>query len=282
MCGRTLKAMTKRNKFVVVSLLLVFCLWLVQLMTVESRLLGLLAVTFISYLLSAWVLFEDLKGMEWLTLMILPVGFTLGAGLFSYYLPNAVPSIGGMKFGIQTSILLAGVAKTAFFFICGLGLYAILLTENIYSVASIRTIQLLRAARSVGFILTMIVALFFFQTFSSVKMPFYFIGALVFIVGFVLSVGGLWAIDLKSYNMREIYTYSAIIALLVAQLGMVLAVWPVKPLMASLVMVAGFYSLLGLFQQRMVNRVFLGYYAEYIVFPLIVILTAFLITSWRG
>ena len=101
-------------------------------------------------------------------------------------------------------------------------------------------------------------------------------------VSFVLAVSSLWSVDLKAINMREVYAYSLIIAILMGQLGIVLAFWPIKALMGSLVLVAGLYALLGIFQQRLANRIFLGNYIEYVVFSLIVAVTGFLITSWRG
>ena len=74
---------------------------LANLVAVEARLATMLAVSGMAYVLSVWVLFEDLKGIEWLTLMILPVMFTLGSGLFIGFLPSAVPSLLGFRFQIE-------------------------------------------------------------------------------------------------------------------------------------------------------------------------------------
>src|SRR3990167_2414283 len=75
----------------------------------------------------------------------------------------------------------AGPVSVRFVFIVlyVLGMYAVMLTENIFSVASIRTIQLFRAARSVSFILALIVSLLFFSVAFSLKLPFYLISILV-------------------------------------------------------------------------------------------------------
>jgi hypothetical protein len=274
--------MTKRMGFVLVAILLAFGLWLTQLLPLEMRLTLILILTVVSYFLTAWVLFEDMKGVEWLMLTILPVMFTLGAGLFAYYLPIAVPSLAGFKFGIGMSKFLAGVVCIIFFILYGVGMYAILLTENIFSVASIRTIQLLRAARSVGFIFSLVVGVFFFHTFLALKVPFFVISLAVFLVCFLLSLSSLWSVELKMAGLREVMTNSLIVAWMMAQVAIVLAFWPIKPLMGGLMLVASFYSLLGLFQQRMTNRVFFGGFVEYIVFMSIVLLTGFLTTSWRG
>ena len=68
--------MSKRARFFIISLILGFFLWLTGLFGVEKRLALVLSVSGIAYVLSAWVLFEDLKGWEWVTLLILPVFFT--------------------------------------------------------------------------------------------------------------------------------------------------------------------------------------------------------------
>jgi hypothetical protein len=83
-------------------------------------------------------------------------------------------------------------------------------------------------------------------------------------------------------GLSEVLVNSLLVAFVMAQMGLVLSFWPVQPLMGGLMLVAGFYSLLGLFQQRMTNRVFFGSYVEYIVFLVIVLATGFLTTSWRG
>ena len=111
--------MNKRTRFVLVSIILSLGLWLSQIVGVEERLGVILALTATAYILSAWVLFEDLKGSEWITLMILPVSLTLGAGLFSYYLPFAIPSLAGMKFSIETSIFIASITRIIFFGLFG-------------------------------------------------------------------------------------------------------------------------------------------------------------------
>lgn len=274
--------MNKRTRFVLVSLIMAAGLGISQLISVDERLSVVLVLAIAAYILSIWVLFEDIKGIEWVTLMILPVLFTISSGLFVNYLPSAVPKIAGLRFDIGVSRLLADVVRVGFIFLYACGMYAILLTENIFSVASIRTIQLLRAARSVGFILSLVVGLFFFTTLLSLKLPFYLIGVSVFIVSTLLSIGGLWAVDLKNGEMKEIYLNSLIVGWLMAQAAMVLAFWPVKALMGSLMLIAGLYTLLGIFEQRMTNRVFVGNYLEYVVFSLVVLITGFLTTSWRG
>ena len=249
---------------------------------VEVRLPLLLAIAGISYILSAWVLFEDLKGIEWVTLMVLPVGFTLGAGVFANFLPTAVPSFFGMEFQIETSLLLARLFKMLYWLFYVFGMYAVLLVENIFSVASIRNIQLTRAARSTGFILTLVTGLFFYTVGLSLKIHYLWIMIITFIVTLALSYSNYWTIDLKNEYSKLVKRFTISTAWVLMLLSGVLAFWPVKPFMGGLMITAGLYSILGLLEQRLRNRVFIESVYEYIFFSLIIVLVGYLTTSWRG
>jgi hypothetical protein len=274
--------MSKRAKFGLVAFLLSLSLWLISFIPVDIRLVFYIITSVLAYVLTAWVIFEDLKGVEWISLLILPVMFVLGAGLFSYYLPVLVPSLVGFEFDLNMAGVIASSIRFLFFILIGLGIYAILLTENIFSVASVRSIALLRAARSVGFIMTLITGLFFFHTILSLRLSFWMIGMLVMIVSSLLSFQGLWSVDLKTENLLEKNKLSLVCGFLMGQLGMVIAFWPATVFLGALMLVSGLYALLGLFQQRLGNRVFLGNFLEYVVFSLVVVVVTFLITSWRG
>lgn len=257
-------------------------MWLSGLVAVENRLTMILAVTAVSYVLSVWVLFEDLKGLEWITLMILPVMFTLGSGLFTNLLPEVVPNLLGLRFEIETAIVMAKMVKGLFIVFYVLGLYAVYLLENIISVASIRTIQLLRAARSMGFVMSLVVSLFFFSVSLSFKLWFYWIGLISAVVGFLLSYGHLWSVDIKDESRNVVKIYSLTIAFLMGFLGVVMAFWPVKPFMGGLMMTVFFYTHLGILENYLRHRFYGESLVEYLVFGLIIFIIGFATTSWRG
>ncbi len=274
--------MSKRARFFAEALFLGFLLWATGMFGVENRLALVLVVSGIAYVLSAWVLFEDLKGWEWITLLILPVLFTFGSGLFGNLLPAAVPSMFGLIFQIETSLFLGGVVRFLFIVLYVFGMYAVLLTENIFSVASIRTIQLFRAARSVSFILALIVSLFFFAVAYSLKLPFYIVGIVVGVVSLLLSFESLWSVDLKTEHLNDVYRLSAVIGWFMALFGCVISFWPIGPFMGGLLLTSCFYALLGILEQRLVNKMMAVNYLEFLVFNLIIVLIAFFTTSWRG
>jgi len=274
--------MSKRTKFILVSLLIAFMLWLTSMAQVDYRFGLVLAVGAVSYILSVWVLFDDLKGIEWITLIILPMMFTLGAGLFSNFLPTAFPGMFGKSISVETSQLLAGIFKGVYFLLVGVGLYGILLIENIFSVASIRTIQLFRAARSVNFIFTLVTSLFFFTVALSLKLAFWWVIPISFAVSFILAYPSLWSIDLKNNYGPQVMRYSLSASWIIAVLSGVLCFWPIKPFMGGLILTSGLYALFGILEQRLSNRVYLESLLEYGVTIIIIIVVGFLTTSWVG
>jgi len=274
--------MSKRAKFVLVAFLSGLMLWLTTFATVDYRFGLVLTVSTIVYVLSVWVLFDDLKGIEWFTLMVLPVTFTLGSGIFANFLPSAIPSMFGRIIQYETSLFLATVLRILYFLLYMMGIYGILLIENIYSVASIRTIQLFRAARSANFVFSLVTLLFFYTTALSLKMPFWMIAVLSFVSSFIIAYVNFWSVDLKNTQFRLVLRYTVGVSWLVALIGLVLSFWPVKPFMGGLMMTSAIYTLMGVLEQRLTNRVYLEGLLEYSISTLIIFVIGFLTTSWLG
>lgn len=265
-----------------VSIIIALGLWFANWIPVEYRFGLSLGVSALAYVLSIWVLFDDLKGIEWLTLIILPVMFTLGSSLFSNFLPNSIPRLFGKFFQVETAILLASLFRLIYYIFIAIGLYGVLLIENIFSVASIRTIQLFRAARSVNFILTLITSLFFFTAIFSLKLSFWWIGAAVFLISFVLSFPSFWSVDLKNNYVSEVGKFSLMVGWLVGLVSLTLSFWPVKPFMGGLMVTSVLYALLGVMEQRLSSKVYLESALEYMATVIIIMIIGFLTTSWTG
>ncbi len=274
--------MQKRTRFVLVSFVTALALWGSSWLPVDYQLGLSLAISALTYVLVVWVLFDDLKGIEWVTLLVLPVMFTFGSALFANFLPNSIPRLFGRVFQVEAAMLLAGIFRFLYYVLFGIGLYGIMLVENIFSVASIRTIQLFRAARSVNFILTLITSLFFFTAVLSLKMPFYWVSLMIFMVAFILSFPSFWSVDLKNNYVSEIGRFALTVGLLVGLLGFVISFWPVKPFMGGLMVTSLLYALLGVLEQRLSSRVYLESITEYVLTVVIIVIIGFMTTSWTG
>ena len=69
--------MRRRQKFVLASTLLSVCFIAVQYIPLEWRPLGLLVFAVAAYLLAAWSMFDNLDGVEWMTVVPLPALYAL-------------------------------------------------------------------------------------------------------------------------------------------------------------------------------------------------------------
>ncbi len=255
--------MSKRKRFVFVSLLLSLGLLGTQFVRVDYRYQAIVLLGGISYAFCAWSLAEDLHGVEWLTALILPVVYPVSVGLFYFLLPER----------LMTRLLILGVF--------GVGMYALLLTENIFTVAAIRTIQLLRAANAVGFLLTLVTAFFLFDTVWSFRLPFYANAILVGVASFPLFLQGRWSVELTEGRIEQrALLYSFYLALGMGELALALSFWPVTVPVGSLFLVTMVYVGLGISQYHFMGRLFRKTLYEYLGVGIIVLVTTYLVTSW--
>ena len=88
----------------------------------------------------------------------------------------------------------------------GVGIYVLCLTANIYSVAAVRTIALLRAARGVGFVLSLITSFLVFDAMLSLKTEIYYLVPFILLVSFPLYLQGFWSMLLNNDYSKELFT----------------------------------------------------------------------------
>lgn len=255
--------MTKRRKFLLVSFLLTLGLVGTQLVQVEYRYHTLAVLAFVAYGLSAWALFDDLKGVEWLAVLSLPTIYPVSVGLFYFLLPSGL------------------VSRVFVLLLFGVGMYALLLTENIFSVAAIRTIQLLRAAHAVGFLLTLVTAFFLYDTMWSFRWPFWMNGLWVMVFSFLLLLAGLWSAELVEGTLsKRTWLFGILASMGLAEIAIGLSFWPVSIAVGSLFLVSMMYVALGISQQYFMGRLFQKTLQEYIGVGVVVLITLTLLTPW--
>ncbi len=196
--------------------------------------------------------------------LILPTFFTAGVGIFWFLLP---------------ANFFARVPVTVFY---GLGVYALCLTMNIYSVAAIRTIALLRAARGVGFVLTLLTSFLVFDAILSLKISFLANSALSLFLSFPLFLQGFWSILLDKNLSKDLVFISAISSLVIAEITLSLFFWPVTVVGGSLFLTVAVYILLGLGQAKLEQRFFSQTVREYLLMGALVFIGMFIATRWGG
>lgn len=256
--------MRKRQKFVLTAILLSIGIGAIQFVpALELRyaFIGLLFV--LTWILSAWSLREGLAGLEWLTVLVPMTLFTAGVGFFYILLPEH------------------WAAKLAVIGLFGIGQYALLLTSNIFSVATIRTIALFRAAQAVGFVMTLLTGFFLYDTILSFRFGFWINAPLVFIASALLLLPVLWSVRLEERLSPQLVSFSIVLSILQAILVTSISFWPVSLAVSSLFLTTMLYVYLGITQHYFSDRLFKKTAWEYIIVGMVVLVTM-LVTSGGG
>lgn len=257
--------LTKRQRFALLTTLTTLGLIATQLVSrVDLYLPMAFGLSFFSALGSFIVFRPDLKGQRIITSLIL-ISFYTGAVAFFYFL---LPVRWLTR--LPTAILF------------GIGFYAILLTENIYSVATDRTIQLLRAGRSIGLLMTLITVFLLFETVISLHLNMWFNAALFFIISIPLAFQSLWSMELDVELKRKTFFHSMVLGMCVSEVGLGLSFWPGSGTLQALFLTTFFYVVVGASQQALIERLFPQTIREYIGVAIIVFILVLITTSWRG
>lgn len=256
--------LSKRQQFVMVTLLLTGGLILTQVVPADFRYAMVALLTAVSYVAIAFTLREDLHGIEWVTVLVLPTLFTTGVSMFYFLLPVRW----------LTRLPIAGLYAV--------GLYALLLTENIYHVASNRSIALLRAAHSVGFLLTLITYFLLVSTVFSFRFPIILTIGATGIITYLLIFQSLWAIEFGEEASSRIVRFSFVLSAVFVELVWVFMFWPVKSVLVSLFLTTSYYSLVGMTQQYLAEKLYKKTVIEFFSVAAIVFVIVLFATRWRG
>jgi hypothetical protein len=257
-------ALSKRNKFVITSLLLSLGFFGITLLENEYRVSGISGLSLASIFLFFWVLREGLGKNATLLTLILPPLFTLGVGLFWFLLPSTL------------------YARLPVILLYGVGVYVAELTSNVFSVSVHKKIALARAAKGVSFVLTLFTSFLLYDAVLSLRLGVFMSTLLLFAASFPLYLQGLWVSKITKNISRELIMHSVVYSYVTATGGALLYFWPVTVVVGSLFLTVGVYVLLGLGQAKLEGRLFKQTINEYLVVGVIVFMLMLLSTSWHG
>lgn len=255
---------TKRQTFISSTLILTFGLIGTQLIPTDFRYPSVLLLGILAFILSVFCLREGLSRHELLTLITLPTLFTLGVSYFYFLLP------------------VRWITRLPVAIFYGLGFYGIILTENIFNVSLGRTIQLIRAAQTVGFYLTLITCFLFLYLMFSLHLYFYLNFLLVFIALSLLFVQYFWSVCLTDKVEKTVWIYSLSMSFAISEIALAISFWPVRTLTSSLFLSCIFYAFLGIGGYELQDRLFKRIILEFITVPVFVFILMFLTTSWTS
>ncbi|KKR50357.1 MAG: hypothetical protein UU14_C0012G0018 [Candidatus Roizmanbacteria bacterium GW2011_GWB1_40_7] len=255
--------LSKRKEFVLITVVLTGGLVAAQLIAESTRYWTLLFLTVSTYAISALGLREQMKGIKWVTLLALPTLFTAAVGLFYFLLP------------------VRWLTRLPVATLYAVGIYAILLVENIYSVAVNRSIQLLRVAHAVGFLVTLVTIFLLLNTLYSLRLESYINIGLVALITMPLVLQSLWSIKLDETIDRTVLIYSIFVALLLSEVGYMISFWPLKPIIISIFLTTISYALIGICQHYFAKRLFKQNIIEYVQVVAIVTVLILITTRYR-
>jgi len=259
-----LRIMTKRKRFLITSIVLSLGFVVVQLLEGQLRIIGIFILGLCAIATFFWSLAEGLgKNMTLLTL-VLPFFYTVGVGLFWFLLPVS---------------LFTRIPIVVFY---GLGIYSLCLTLNIYTVAAIRTIALLRAARGVGFLLTLVTFFLIYDAIISLRTEIFINSLLLFLSSILLFFQAFWSATLERELSFKLFGLSLTTSIIVGEIALALYFWPVTVIVGSLFLTVSVYILLGLGQAMLDSRLFSRTVMEYLTVGIIVFLGMLFSTRWGG
>lgn len=253
----------KRQKIIIASATLSLGLLSTQLVPffLTYRFIAGLAV--LAFILSVFALWEGLNKLKVVVLMILPTLFTLAVASYYFLLP------------------IRWLSRLSVATLFGLIFYTLLLSQNVFNIASIRTIPLYRVASTTVFVLTLITSYLLFNVLFSLDMPFIWNGVGAFIISFPLILQIIWSIDMEGLS-GIVLVYSAVLALVLGEVALVLSFWPITNPMASLVLSTVMFITMGISTQTLRERLSRGMVWEYLGWGVLIFLVATLTTSWTG
>ena len=256
--------LSKRQQFVVITLILTFGLVITQVVPGELRYPLVVTFSVATYFLSAFGLREDLTRVEWLTLLTLPTLFTAAVLLFYFLLP------------VRWLTRLPVAALYA------VGMYALLLTENIYNVAAERSIALLRAAYSVGFLLSLVTYFLLVSTILSFRLAVGGTAVVVGVMTFLLTLQALWAVELEGHVSRRVWQMSGAITIVLTELTWVFGFWPIQQALIALFLTTTMYCTIGMAQAYLEDKLYKKTAIEFSSVAMIVFIILLIATRWRG
>ncbi|MBI2613310.1 MAG: hypothetical protein HYW62_00845 [Candidatus Levybacteria bacterium] len=243
----------KRQKFIVSVTILSLVLFFSEQLFGKGGIYIAILLSVFTDIFVLWAIRRDLKDNFSPQVFILPLIYTLACALFYFLVPARFMTRVGM-----TSLY-------------ALGLYSLLLSENIFIVSSIRTIALLSSARTVSFIITMLSYFFLSNVIFSLHFNIILTLLLIFAFSFPLILHSIWSHTLES-NFRAQIEWIFFIGICLVEVAFVLWFWPTSPTILALFLTGVFYILVGISQVWLDKRLFKGVMWEYVWVAVIVFL----------
>lgn len=253
---------SKRQKFVLAIFVLSLGLFTSEYLFSGYAVVVAFLLGFLTDIFLAGSLYEDLKENFSLQPFVLPFLCSLAFGLFYFLTPSR---------------LLSRLVLTTLY---AVGLYSVFLSENIFVVASIRTIALLNSARIVTFVITLISFFFLSNTIFSFRLDLLSTTALFALSTFLFIFHAIWTYTLESSITKDL-VWDGILTLCLVEFATVLWFWPTPPTVFALFITAVFYILTGLAHVWLDKRLFKNVLLEYSWVAIVAVFILVWFSGWQ-
>ena len=252
---------SKRQKFISSVILLSLGLFIAEYLLGKSGILVVAGLSFFTVFLLYLALKADLKENFSISVFILPFLYSLAVGLFYLLVPAR---------------FLTRVGITSLY---ALGLYSLFLSQNIFTVSSIRTIALLSGARTVSLVISLLSYFFISNVVFSFHINVLITLLLVFIYSFLFVMQAIWVNTLDKNPFSQVFW---VISLTLCLVETALFLWfgPSSPTVLALFLTSIFYVLVGLSQAWFEKRLFRSVILEYTWITVISFIFLILFTNW--
>lgn len=246
--------MSKRTIILISSISLTIYLAAIPLFPKDLSQISVGVFVVVSGIFAGICLWEDLSGIEFITLLTLPVIFSLGMGSIILQFPNF-------------SRFFNAVFLAVYFLV----FYVLLLSLNIFNVASQKSIPLLRAAYTTSFLVTTFTIFPIFTLIYKINLNLFWESFLVLAVVVILSFQSLWTVFLPKNVIKTSLKASFIISALMVQTALVFSFFPLESFFRSLLLSTFFYIYLGFAHQYLRKTLKIKTIIEYSVVGLIIV-----------
>jgi hypothetical protein len=252
---------SKRQKFIAAVIILSLGLFSSEYILGKSA----ISIVFILSILTSVFLYiglrNDLKENFNLQVFILPFFYSLAVGLFYLLVPAR---------------LLTRVGITSLY---AVGLYSLYLSQNIFTVSSIRTIALLSGARTVSLVLTLLSYFFLSNVVFSFHINVFITLLIIFVYTFLIVLQAIWTYTLEKNPLPEIF-WTLSLTICLAEVAFFLWFRPGSPTVLALFLSAIFYVLIGLTHAWFEKRLFRGVILEYFWLTVVAFIFLVLFTNF--
>lgn len=246
----------KRIRFVISSTLLTTLLLISTFFSFEFVWLFLPIFVLLAYFFTYFSLLEDIEKVEWSTLFIMPVFFTIVCYSFYFLFP------------------VRWLTRVPYLFIYAVSMYALFLTSNIFNVGVEKSLRLYKAAFSINYLFQTFLIFLSSNIIFSLREYFIVNGIGVGVVSFLLAAQLFWTIKLDLSLSSEVRNHALFVGLLMAEAALILSFLPLRGSVQSLILASTYYSLGGLTSAHLDNRLFKSTIREYVIVLVVVWLIA--------